>query len=162
MNSFHRRYGGRIALPTRSASLVPALAAYGALTLTFDIVPIVVPSTQTYYGVALSSGAWIYVTTDFGLRIAAFWYGSEASAVGGCCCSALVRWRLPTSPRRERSTASHLGASALAGYAIGGDGGRCDGPVVDGANISIRVGTLTAVMPAASVVMPVAGWVTET
>ena len=35
------------------------------------------------------------------------------------------------------------------------------GLVVDGANVPRRVGTLTAVMPAASVLMPVAGWITE-
>ncbi|MDE0169445.1 MAG: MFS transporter [bacterium] len=161
MNTLHRRYAERMSLPTRSASLVPALAAYGALTLTFDIVPILVPSTAEYYGVALSSGAWIYVMTDFGFGIAAFWYGIRSIrrrrllllGLGGLAIANLAAAGAP-------DFLTHLGARTLAGYAMGAMVAGAMGLVVDGANIPRRVGTLTAVMPAASVLMPVAGWVT--
>ena len=158
----HRRYAVRMALPTRSASLVPALAAYGALTLTFDIVPVLVPATTEWYGVALSSGAWLYVMTDFGFGIAAFWYGIRSIrrrrllllGLGGVALANLAAAGAP-------DFLTHLGARTFAGYAMGAMVAGAMGLVVDGANIPRRVGTLTAVMPAASVVMPVAGWVTE-
>ena len=149
-------------IPTRSASLVPALAAYGALTLTFDIVPVLVPSTAEWYGVALSSGAWLYVMTDFGFGIAAFWYGIRSIrrrrllllGLGGVAVANLATAGAP-------DFVTHLGARTLAGYAMGATVAGAMGLVVDGADIPRRVGTLTAVMPAASVLMPVAGWVTE-
>ncbi len=147
---------------TRSASLVPALAAYGALTLTFDIVPLLVPSTVEGYGVALSSGAWLYVMTDFGFGIAAFWYGIRSIrrrrllllGLGGVALANLAAAGAP-------DFFTHLAARTLAGYAMGTMVAGAMGLVVDGANIPRRVGTLTAVMPAASVLMPLAGWVTE-
>jgi len=152
-----------MSLAARSASLVPALAGYGALTLTFDIVPILVPSTTEHYGVALSSGAWLYVMTDFGFGIAAFLYGIRSIrrrrllllGLGGLALANLAAAGAP-------DFLTHLGARTLAGYAMGAMVAGAMGLVVDGANIPRRVGTLTAVMPAASVLMPVAGWVTET
>lgn len=151
-----------MALPTRSASLVPALAAYGALTLTFDIVPLLVPSTTEHYGVALSSGAWLYVMTDFGFGIAAFWYGIRSIRrrrllLLGLGALALANLAAAGAP----DFLTHLGARTLAGFAMGTMVAGAMGLVVDGANIPRRVGTLIAVMPAASVLMPVAGWVTE-
>ena len=151
-----------MAHPARSASLVPALAAYGALTLTFDIVPVLVPSTTEWYGVALSSGAWLYVMTDFGFGIAAFWFGIRSirrrrlllAGLGGVALANLAAAGAP-------DFLTHLAARTFAGYAMGAMVAGAMGLVVDGANVPRRVGTLTAVMPAASVLMPVAGWVTE-
>ena len=151
-----------MASTTRSASLIPAVAAYAALTLTFDVVPVLVPSTVEGYGVALSSGAWLYVMTDFGFGIAAFWYGIRSIrrrrllllGLGGVALANLAAAGAP-------DFFTHLAARTLAGYAMGAMVAGAMGLVVDGANIPRRVGTLTAVMPAASVLMPVAGWVTE-
>ena len=151
-----------MAIRTRSASLVPALAAYGALTLTFDVVPILIPSTVDWYGVALSSGAWIYVMTDFGFGIAAFWYGIRSIrrrrllllGLGGVALANLATAGAP-------NFLTHLAARTLAGFAMGAMVAGAMALVVDGANIPKRVGTLTSMMPAASLLMPVAGWVTE-
>ena len=151
-----------MAIRTRSASLVPALAAYGALTLTFDVVPILVPSTTDWYRVALSSGAWLYVMTDLGFGIAAFWYGIRSIrrrrllllGLGGVALANLAAAGAP-------DFITHLGARVLAGYAMGAMVAGAMALVVDGANVPRRVGTLTSMMPAASVLMPVAGWVTE-
>ena len=151
-----------MASTARSASLLPAVAAYGALTLTFDIVPVLVPSTVEGYGVALASGAWLYVMTDFGFGIAAFWYGIRSirrrrlllAGLGGVALANLAAAGAP-------DFFTHLAARTLAGYAMGAMVAGAMGLVVDGANVPRRVGTLTAVMPAASVLMPLAGWVTE-
>lgn len=157
-----RRYPVRMTSTARSASLVPALAAYGALTLTFDIVPLLVPATAEWYGVALSSGAWLYVMTDFGFGIAAFWYGIRSIrrrrllllGLGGVALANLAGAGAP-------DFLTHLGARTFAGFAMGAMVAGAMGLVVDGANVPRRVGTLTAVMPAASMLMPVAGWITE-
>ena len=151
-----------MALPARSASLVPALAAYGALTLTFDIVPVLVPRTVEWYGVALSSGAWLYVMTDFGFGLAAFWFGIRSIRrrqllLAGLAAVAIANVAAAGAP----GFLSHLAARTFAGFAMGAMVAGAMGLVVDGANVPRRVGTLTAVMPAASVLMPVAGWITE-
>ena len=157
-----RRYATRMLSVTRPASLVPALVAYGALTLTFDIVPVLVPSTAEWYGVALSSGAWLYVMTDFGFGIAAFWYGTRSIRrrrllLFGLGVLALANLAAAGAP----NFLTHLGARTLAGYAMGAMVAGAMGLVVDGPNVPRRLGTLTAVMPAVSVLMPVAGWVTK-
>ena len=151
-----------MATPSRSASLVPALAAYGALTLTFDIVPVLVPPTTEWYGVALSSGAWLYVMIDLGFGMAAFWYGTRSIRrrrllVLGLSAVAIGNLAVAGAP----DFVTHLAARTFVGFAMGAVVAGAMGLVVDGTNVPRRVGALTAVMPAASVLMPVAGWITE-
>ena len=151
-----------MAVPVRSASLVPALAAYGALTLTFDIVPLLVPPTVMWYGVALSSGAWLFVMTDFGFGIAAFWYGIRSVRrrrllILGLGSLVIANLFVAGAP----DFLTHLAARTFAGFALGAVVAGAMGLVVDGTDIPRRVGALTAVMPAASILMPVAGWITE-
>ena len=151
-----------MATSSRSASLVPALAAYAALTLTFDIVPILVPPTTEWYGVALSSGAWLYVMTDLGFGMAAFWYGVRSIRrrrllVLGLGSVAIADLAVAGAP----DFLTHLAARTFVGFAMGAVVAGAMGLVVDGADVPRRVGALTAVMPAASVLMPVVGWVTE-
>lgn len=151
-----------MSLPLRSASLVPALAAYGALTLTFDVVPVLVPATAETYGVALSSGAWLYVMTDFGFGVAAFWYGIRSIRRKRMLLSGLVAVVVANiAAAASPGFLHHLGARTLAGFAMGVVVAGAMSLVVDGANVPRRVGTLTAVMPAVSVLMPIAGWITE-
>ena len=149
--------------PSRSVSLIPALAGYGALTLTFDIVPILVPPTVEWYGIALSSGAWLYVITDFGFGVATFWYGIRiihrrrllVLGLGGVAFANLAVAGAP-------DFLTHLAVRGCTGFAMGAVVAGAMGLVVDGEDIPRRVGTLTAVMPAVSILMPVAGWLTET
>ena len=148
--------------PYRPASLVPALAAYGALTLTFDIVPVLLPPTVEWYGVTLSSGAWLYVMTDLGFGLAAFWFGvrkilRRRLLVLGLGAMAVANLAVAGAP----DFLTHLAARTFAGFAMGVVVAGAMGVVVDGTDVPRRVGTLTAVMPGVSVLMPVAGWVTE-
>ena len=149
--------------PSRAASLVPALAAYGALTLTFELVPVLVPPTVEWYGVELSSGAWLHVMTNLGFAMAAFWYGvrsirSRQLLVLGLGAVAVANLAVAVAP----DFLTHLVARTFTGLAMGALVAGAMGLVVDGADVPRRLGALTAVMPAASVLMPVAGWVTET
>ena len=151
-----------MAVPVRSASLIPALAAYGALTLTFEVVPLLVPPTVKWYGVALSSGAWLFTATDFGFGIAAFWYGIRSIRrrrllILGLGSLVIANLFVAGAP----DFLTHLAARAFGGFALGAVVAAAMGLVVDGTDIPRRVGALTAVMPAASILMPVAGWITE-
>ncbi len=150
-------------LSSRPASLIPALAAFCALTLSFDIVPLLVPPTVEWYGAALSSGAWLYAMIDFGFGLAAFWFGirnirRRRMLILGLASVSVTNLAAAAAP----DFLTHLAARTAVGFALGVVVAGAMGVVVDGDDIPRRVGALTAVMPAASLLMPGAGWITDT
>ena len=146
----------------RPVSLVPALAAFGVLTLSFDSIPLLAPPTVEGYGAALSSGAWLYVMTEAGFGLAAFWFGIRSIrrrrllmlGMAGAAAANLAAAAAPGFP-------AHLAARTAVGFAMGALVAGAMGLVVDGGDAARRVGALTAVMPAASVLMPALGWITD-
>lgn len=148
--------------PSRPVSLVPALAAFGVLTLSFDSIPLLAPPTVEGYGAALSSGAWLYVMTEAGFGLAAFWFGIRSIrrrrllmlGMAGAAAANLAAAAAPGLP-------AHLAARTAIGFAMGALVAGAMGLVVDGGDAARRVGVLTAVMPAASVLMPALGWTTD-
>lgn len=147
---------------SRPASLVPALAAFGALTLSFDTIPLLAPPTVEGYGAALASGAWLYAVTDFGFGLAAFWFGIRSirrrrllmQGLAGMAAANLAAAAAP-------GFLTHLAARTAVGFAMGAVVAGAMGLVVAGGDAPRRVGVLTAVMPAASLLMPGAGWITD-
>ena len=147
---------------SRPVSLVPALAAFGVLTLSFDSIPLLAPPTVEGYGAALSSGAWLYVMTEAGFGLAAFWFGIRSIrrrrllmlGMAGAAAANLAAAAAPGLP-------AHLAARTAIGFAMGALVAGAMGLVVDGGDAARRVGVLTAVMPAASVLMPALGWTTD-
>ena len=148
--------------PSRPVSLVPALAAFGVLTLSFDSIPLLAPPTVEGYGAALSSGAWLYVMTEVGFGLAAFWFGIRSIrrrrllmlGMAGAAAANLAAAAAPGLP-------AHLAARTAIGFAMGALVAGAMGLVVDGGDAARRVGVLTAMMPAASVLMPALGWITD-
>ena len=147
---------------SRPVSLVPALAAFGVLTLSFDSIPLLAPPTVEGYGAALSSGAWLYVMTEVGFGLAAFWFGIRSIrrrrllmlGMAGAAAANLAAAAAPGLP-------AHLAARTAIGFAMGALVAGAMGLVVDGGDAARRVGVLTAMMPAASVLMPALGWITD-
>lgn len=142
--------------------LWPALIANASVALTFVFIPALVPPLVDHYDVSLSVGGWSLTAINIPFAIIAFWLGLRGIGVRfgllvGVGIMALVNALAPLTPDYTWYLISRLGAGVGMALTFAG----AYSLVAAGDNVPRRAAIYGAMIPAVSLVVPLAGVLTD-
>jgi predicted MFS family arabinose efflux permease len=142
--------------------LWPALIANASVALTFVFIPALVPPLVDHYDVSLAVGGWSLTAINIPFAIIAFWLGLRGIGVrlgllAGVGTMAVVNTLAPLAPDYTWYLISRLGAGV--GMALTFAGAYT--LVAAGDNVPRRAALYGAMIPAVSLVIPLAGVLTD-
>lgn len=142
--------------------LWPALIANASVALTFVFIPALVPPLVEHYDVSLAVGGWTLTAINIPFAIIAFWLGLRGIGVrlgllAGVGTMAAMNALAPLAPNYTWYLISRLGAGV--GMALTFAGAYT--LVAAGDNVPRRAALYGAMIPAVSLIVPLAGVLTD-